>query len=404
MFKAIPLDYWKKPIDFTLLGNFEGELHVPFTRHVRQLSPTMPNASFSQYLNLPAEIRLRVVRSCDKATLFQLMQTSRETRAEAKRLFFSDPGAWYCVDSDWLRSGGQPGHTWRDMNFLACIERLCIEYSWLHETYYTVGAITREEDGIRKFWNIVRSLFPRVKHILLNEHHQRLQDELLPETFKKIAKMCPLDIHISSSLLVMEESPIRGRLKRKTWRRSSAINDTQEWTECANNEGQLVNPPYREFRGHVGEFEKGVAMMMEISDQETTIRLHRMAAIAKFHFEGSPKPFSCPALNCDAWFDHPNEYTTHAIKTRHDKIAEIPEPFKPVFTENRKRLNQLWERHRGIDNSFREWYGKCGSEQRRNAEKEFLYELEHNPLYAQDQTVTEHRILDMIKAHIDRDW
>jgi hypothetical protein len=410
MFKAIPLDYWKKPIDFTLLGNWEGELHVPFTRHVRQLSPTIPNTSFSQYSNLPAELRLRVLRSCDKATLFQLMRTSRETRAEAKRLFFSDPGAWYCVDSDWLRSGGHPGQTWRDMNFLACIERLCIEYGWLHDTYHTVGAITRqdtkyipEDDGIRNFWNIVRSLFPRVKHILLSEHHRRLQDELLPETFKKIAKTCPLNIHISSSLLVMVEST-RGRMKRKTWRKSSAINDTQEWTECANNEGQLVNPPYREFRGRVGEFEKGVAMMWEISAQKTAIIMHRMAAIEKFHFEGSPKPFSCPAPDCDAWFEHPKQYTTHAINTRHDKTAELPEPFEPVFAENRERLNRLWERHRGIDNSFREWFGEWDSEQRRDAEKEILYELEHDPLYAQDQTVTEHRILDMIKVHIDSDW
>ncbi|PVI08620.1 hypothetical protein DM02DRAFT_607992 [Periconia macrospinosa] len=392
--KAIPRGYWKKPMDFTLLKNFQGELHVLFTRHVRQLSPTIPNTSFSQYSNLPAEIRLRVVRSCDKATLFQLMHTSRETRAEAKRLFFSDPGAWYCVHSDWLRSGGHPDHTLDDMNFLACIERLCIEDGWLLET--------PTDDRIRKFWNVVRSLFPRVKHILLSEHNRRLPDEGLPEAYKKIAKMCPLNIHISSSLLVAEES-IRGRLKRKTWRRSSAINDTQEWTECADHEGQLVNPPYREFRGRVGEFDKGGAMLKEISDQESAIRMHRMAAIEKFHFEGSPKPFSCPAPDCDAWFEHPEEYTTHAIKTRHDKTAELPEPFKPVFTENRERLNRLWERYRGIDNSFREWYGEWGSEQRRDAEKEVLYELEHDPLYAQDQTVTEHRILEGIRRYIDGD-
>jgi hypothetical protein len=149
------------------------------------------------------------------------MHTSRSLRTDAKKVFFSDPEAWYCVEADWLLEGGHAGHTRRDLDFLACVERLYIEYERLYEATYCIvgGPMTsrltmegvQEDEGIRGFWRTVRGLFPRVKHVCLWEEHARVlpsssSDEhkqlLPPEIFIKVASMCPLDeIHFSITLL-----------------------------------------------------------------------------------------------------------------------------------------------------------------------------------------------------------
>ena len=357
------------------------------------------------------------------------MRTSREIRAEAKRLFFSDPGAWYCVGAKWLRDGGHPNHTWRSMDFLAYVERLSIKYvrldndvrgkfiaikkrgnNTLDNDTYTVEAVTSQtteivsdNDRIGGFWQTVHRLFPRVKHVVLWEEYVRSPDKQPPESFKKVANMCPLDIHVSFALLY--ENGSRGdRVERKTWQRSTSRTDTQEWMECANNQGQLVNLPYKKFRGPVGEFGNVKAVLKEELGQNWAIEVHEMAAIEKFHFGDSAKPFGCCVPDCDAWFAFPGDYTTHAINTHHNTYHELPEPFQSLFAENKQRMNCLEESSSRIEKRFREWFGKTGSQQRSVAEKEFIYQLEHDPMYAQDRPILEHPVLKSLYKFINRDF
>ena len=112
MVHAIAYGNWEQLIDTNIFGiqsTSLGELCIPFACHVRHPISTAPsNLSFPQFVRLPVELQLYVLRFCDKPTLFRLMQTSHSIRTEATKLFFSDPDAWYCVEGHWLESGAHP--------------------------------------------------------------------------------------------------------------------------------------------------------------------------------------------------------------------------------------------------------------------------------------------------------
>jgi hypothetical protein len=131
MASAVAYGNWKQPIDANIFGieaTWRGELRIPFACHVRPTSPTLlPNVSFHQFARLPAELQIHVLQSCDKPTLFRLMQTSQSIRTEATKLFFADSETWYCVDGFWLNGGGLPNETIHDLDFLRHIQRLHVE-------------------------------------------------------------------------------------------------------------------------------------------------------------------------------------------------------------------------------------------------------------------------------------
>jgi hypothetical protein len=54
-------------------------------------------------------------------------------RVEARKLFFSDPRVWYLVHADWLLKGGHPAYTKLDLDMLACVEQLNLDFSSMRE-------------------------------------------------------------------------------------------------------------------------------------------------------------------------------------------------------------------------------------------------------------------------------
>jgi hypothetical protein len=146
------------------------------------------------------------------------------------------------------------------------------------------------------------------------------------------------------------------------------------------------------------------------------MRVHSMAALEKYHFEectsssSSPKkktPFACPAPDCSARFQFPNEYTTHGIQTGHDQMLHselLPEPFGALFAANEQRLGCLRERHGRLQDSFRAWFGERGFRRRSVAEREFVEQLQRDPLYAQDDWPGEHPVLENVYMWMDADW
>lgn len=76
------------------------EVCIPFSRHVQQAGSTnSPVFEMPQFSRLPVERQLRIFSFCDSLTLFRLMHTSSTIRYEAKKLFLSDPDAWYAVSA-----------------------------------------------------------------------------------------------------------------------------------------------------------------------------------------------------------------------------------------------------------------------------------------------------------------
>jgi hypothetical protein len=137
--RAVPRGPWTKPLDFNLHYTVHGEPCVPFKLYVKPELTGSSCSAFPQFCLLPVEIQLRVIYFCDSSTLFQLMQTSSIMRAEAKKLFWSYPNAWYCVDGTWLYDAGYTGDTEHDIDFLACVKQLDVSLEYLGPEHWMEG-------------------------------------------------------------------------------------------------------------------------------------------------------------------------------------------------------------------------------------------------------------------------
>ena len=378
---------------------------MPFAYHIRQPEPTTPpSASFHQFSRLPPELQLMIIHWCDKPTLFQLMLTSRFTRTEARKAFFSDPDAWYCIDTDWtqrdwLFEGGHPGDTCWNMDFLAFVERLYINLGqmtvshWMNQKWSgteeeaVAGAFGLMNENIQTFWGIVRHVFPRLKHVIIGDGWPRMDDDknrpvVLPTAmYTKVGQMCPPGINISISLARRERYATR-LVKRIRWRpvvtRTDA-NTKLKWEERANPSEPQIYPPYKTFRGPVGRAQDLLARRHIRKQRNETQRTHHIAAIEKFHFDGRHEPFGCSFRECPAFFNEPEEYTNHAMHMLHYERDMLLIPFKALFSEHEKR----WEKLKDIEDEKMEaifaWWGKEGSEKRKNAILEVENQFIHDP-------------------------
>ncbi|KAJ4987899.1 hypothetical protein SVAN01_06629 [Stagonosporopsis vannaccii] len=327
------------------------------------------------------------------------MHSSQHTRIEAKKLFFSDPQAWYHVDAHWLLRGGYPAHSKYDLDFLACVEHLDVDFDWMYEGTWMAQEGSREWGGteaeavamafggmdelIQDFWRTVSCRLPKLKHIILCDDKDRSE--------------APDDIQVPPLMYRKTEN------EEELWQR---VNDkrstnTITWQLCIDHPKPDVLPPYKVWRGPVGMHEDSYARFCDVAYQRKAIRVHRIPAMERSHFYGLHKPFICPAADCDALFEQPEEYTSHAIETKHDLIVQLPEYIESAFAENNKRFDRLAEIARDLERPFLEWWGNYGSEKRRVAEKELMYQLEHDPLYEQDRPVAEHPHLHALYRSVD---
>ncbi|KAJ4292518.1 hypothetical protein N0V90_009180 [Kalmusia sp. IMI 367209] len=400
MVRAIAYGNWKQSIGVNIFGieaTWQGELRIPFACHIRQpCSTALPNVSFHQFARLPAELQLRVLRFCDKPTLFQLMQTSHPIRTEATKLFFSDPEAWYCVEGEWLEMGGHPSDGLHDMDFLHYIQRLHVEFSLIEDEEWT-------DENIRNFWRRVQCLFPQAKYVMIgdespDEPHHPVGSSTAswppPELHRRMWQLCPPDINVFVSIIRRD-----GRFRRSLWRRvtfQEDDNETHELDECQNHPGASIIVPHKPFRGHVGACQYLWSQGWATTHQKRALRVLRLAAIERYHFHGRHEAFGCPAPNCDAWFERPEEYTTHVIRMGgyHDDSYVLLEPYQSLFADVEKRIGQSEQRSREIAEPFLKWWGKFGSEERKVAEKEFLRELEHDALHVQGEPILKQRWLN----------
>ncbi|PVI03009.1 hypothetical protein DM02DRAFT_652987 [Periconia macrospinosa] len=424
----IEAENWKQPLDVTLPVGCRGELLVPFSRHIRQSSINPPTShwSFPQYSRLPAELQLRVLRCCDKPTLFQLMHTSRDLRADSERLFFSDPETWYQVSGEWLIKGGTASGTMSDTGFLARVERLRIDFYWMHQETWADGwhneeeAVVESYENICRFWEVFQRRFPRAKHVVLGDVKDRYVDSLPTTEYKNVGHLSPPNIEIYISLIEVHGNS-GNRLKRKLWRRvksEGALNTAavSEWKECTDFLTPIVIPPEKPYRGPVGELYG--ASGAEWSIQSRAIRVHKITAMEKYHLQALPesfgsephsdgqqgitsfKPFRCLAPDCDARFERPGEYTSHAIESGHDTYHDIPEPFKHTFAVNEERLKRMREIQSKKWHAVCDWWGKSGSRQREVAKREFIRQLRNDPLWMGDAPDEDWKVWEMIEVSL----
>ena len=220
-----------------------------------------------------------------------------------------------------------------------------------------------------------------------------------PELYRRVCQLCPPGIDVFVSILRGD-----GRLKRTLWRRVTIQednNETQELDECQDHPRASIIVPDKQYRGQVGKCQYLWSQGWGITRQKRALMVLRFAAIERYHFHGRHKAFGCPAPDCDAWFERPEEYTTHVIRTssHRDDSYVLLGPYQSLFADGEKRLKQSLQRLCEIEEPFLKWWGEYGSEERKVAEKEFLGELEHDPLHVQGEPYPQQRWFDIMQRY-----
>jgi hypothetical protein len=391
---AIQKSPWTRPLNWNLHATFEGEPQIPFSLYI-QLEPTRSSCpALPKFRTLPTELQLRILHFCDSPTLFQLMQVSSAMRIEAKKIFWSFPEAWYWIKGGWLLAGGLPGHAHHAIDFLDHVEQVEVDFEDMDSFWEDWEARIRRghleelvapsqgvEDRTRDFWQTLQHRFPRVTNVVVSESNAQRVNESLPDDLKMIVEMCPAGISVSASFLKNAAGCTR-RLERSLWRlagRDASIVGRWEkinpmWTR------QSILLPHKDFRGPVGAYQSTHYKAHRYHLQYRAQQLLLIEAIERHHFHERQEPFKCFDPECEAQFGLPGEWTLHAIDSGHDDFAVPPDEFKASFDQHKKML-QMHMKGEALGR-IREAWGEKGSERRHNAEQAFLYQLDHDPLYA----------------------
>ncbi|KAJ8116085.1 hypothetical protein OPT61_g2415 [Boeremia exigua] len=409
--------YWRHSLDVTLFMTHYGQPFQYFDQHVHQKPSTGSKGSLHRYAELPAELQLRILQHCDAPTLFQLMHTTRDVRFEATKLFFSDPAVWYRLRADFLIQRPSAGELWYEPSFLANVKQLEI-YSpnmhsgvWkpdLEEKTFQSSEERSEyvdkhvEASIQAFWCTVQRFCPQVRRVMFTKDGTSFPDkDVMTDCFQGMARLCLQGIDVLFYTAEPATEAVCGRRKRVLWRlRTSgedmAMETTPKPEQNLKAPGLIVVPPQKPHRGRVGEFIKAQTIWEKYCSQSWAAEFYRAAAVEQHYFLGRHEPFGCSVAGCDAWFDQPEQYTTHLLATSHGKSETLPGQAGALVAGNTESEWILYHKTRDLHDRFWGWWGgeDSPSEQRAMAKIEVMRQLEHDVLYAQeDKPVSEHILL-----------
>ena len=116
-------------------------------------------------------------------------------------------------------------------------------------------------------------------------------------------------------------------------------------------------------------------------------------SLERYHFATQHKPFSCPLLGCDAHFELAGQWASHAVKTGHYMHAKPPPTYEERFAEHSRILeHMLQEEVYGAVRKMRNLCRGLESEQQRETQEGFLYQLENDALYAHSKPAHERSV------------
>ncbi|KAF9699182.1 hypothetical protein EKO04_002869 [Ascochyta lentis] len=411
--------YWRNSFDSNLYMTQHGQSFKYFHQHIHQRRSIGSKGSFHRYAELPAELQLRIMQFCDAPTLFQLMLTTHNIRIEATKLFFSDPATWYRLQADFLLQHPSAGESLYEPCFLASVKQLEIysphlnSRAWKPDLEGKTFQSSQERSeyvnkhikaSIQAFWCTVQRLCPQVRRIMFTKDGTSFPDKnVMIDCFQRMAQLCPQGLDVFFYTTEPAEEAVGRRRKRMLWRlrtsdEDTAMEITPKLEKHSKAPGVIVVPPQKPHRGRVGEFIKAQTIWEKYYSQSFAAEFYRAAAVEQHYFQGRHEPFGCSVANCDAWFDQPEQYTTHLLATRHGKGETPPGQAGAFVTANTKLELMLEQETQESHKAFWNWWGwtDAPSEQRTMAEMEVMHQLEHDVLYAQDKPVSEHVLLQSI--------
>jgi hypothetical protein len=329
------------------------------------------------------------------------MQTSSAIRAEAKKLFWSSPDAWYYVDGNWVLGGAFPGLTHIAMEFLAYVEQIQVDGDLMRtiKEWWKAGMDKErfhDESGfiegqIFYFWQTLQRLFPRATRVVISESHPQVSIAPLPPGLKRVVQMCPPGITASASFVRHSKDHDR-KVERSLWQRTGEdASAFEEWKETAplwTRESILIPP--KQFGGPVGEYAGSSYKFTRFCQQNDAARLLRIESIDRHCFSRWNGPFGCLKQGCGLEFRKLGDWSLHALQTLHDKDVSHPdEALRVLFEQKKERLEYLFQDIREAWDRMYEAWGEEGSQKQQSAEQAFLYQLDNDALYAQGRPARE---------------
>jgi hypothetical protein len=400
MICIVPQSPGPGPIDWHLHVTDLGEKCIPFARYVRPEPTCRVDSIFPDFDRLPIEVQFHVLSFCDSATLFQLMQTSATLRCEAKKLFWSDSDAWYYTDGSWLAAGGFQGKSFDDVNFLRQPQQIEIGFDNVQ------GLMTSNNHNdklIRRFWRLVRRMFPQVQRVVISENTPTKTQSLSLENVQRIAQVAPSGIEVFASVVTT------GSGETKRARRYRARNLNSRW-EVTDPEWvrQIILPPPKAWRGPVGEFSQFYYQYQRFMRMESARNLLLIEAIERSCFTEPGKIFRCPGPRCRVRLKSGREWAVHAVETEHYLHAKVPALYEKVFAAHDCTVKRGFrEKVFYAEEAMYADYEKAGAFGRQDIRRIFLYQLEHDPQYAQGKPARKSQIwqsyLERIGEVLERD-
>jgi hypothetical protein len=387
---------WIGPINWRLHATDLGEICTPFAHYV-QLDPKCCGCpAFPAFTRLPTELQIHVLRFCSSATLFQLMQTSTALRHEASKLFWSDQDAWYRVDGSWLLAGGFLGDAYYAAEFLRQVQQIEVDFEDVRNlmvsddsrgTKQVEEPCTKQNEQLRDFWRLVQSRFPRIVRVVISESTPRKAGSSLPDNVKRITQECPSSVNGFVSAITSDA----GKTNRATRYRARLSNMEGQWevTDSPWIRQSILLPP-KAWHGPVGEYAQARYQLHRYMGMKRATEPLLIEAIERSHFCGQPKPFRCPGLRCEAYFERGGEWAAHAVDTGHYMYAEAPALYKEAFARHKRIVERGFQEdvYNALER-IRERCRRAGSQQQKESRQAFLAQLEHDPQYAQSKPVQE---------------
>jgi hypothetical protein len=351
------------------------------------------------------------------------MQVSSVLRAEASKLFWANPKAYFLISADWLIDGADSAYTYCDLSFLPYIQNVLIDYHMGIESkicpMHDQTMVVRPE-RIAAFWKNLIKRCPNVKRVVIDQnwlsHSWRKESQRVPRAARILIHSSPS--YIQTSAFIVEETensptahsastPSDPVYQRSLYRPSAGggvwapVKVARPW--------KVILPPAKQFNGPVGKYEK--------LDYDSTLTLLQrnglwslmVEALDRHHFDmGNTKPFLCPSSNCDAFFQKAGEWSVHAAKSHYndwvtgDRFRILPKELKVEFEEFEKAVDRKGDEIRRISNDIRDNW-KQGGRKQREIERGWMEQLENDVAWNTGTTPNESRLWRNFVREMEQD-